>query len=286
MTWEETIKYLRTQPGFKELVQNAYFAEELPLNVERFIKSDEYRETLKLINHYAPNATSILDIGSGNGISSVAFALDGFHVTVTEPDPSDTVGAGAVRKLKDHYGITVMDVYEDFAEMIKFKDDFFDVVYVRQAMHHANNLQNFLRECSRVLKPGGILLAIRDHVIYDEDDKQWFLQSHPLQEFYGGENAFTPTEYRMAINEAGLLIRKEIKFYDSVINYYPLTTEDIKKMKEQKLLDLKSTLQKKISVLVNFPFLLDLYKWKNKSALVLDEKEVAGRMYSYIAQKK
>lgn len=286
MTWEETIKYIRTQPSFQELVEKSYFDENLFLNVERFKNSEEYKETLRLVQYYAPNGKSILDIGSGNGISSIAFALEGYMVTVSEPDPSDTVGAGAVRKLKEHFGLTTLDIYEDFVEKIRFKDGSFDIVYVRQAMHHASNLQKFLWECSRVLKPGGMLFTTRDHIIYNDVDKQWFLKCHPLQQFYGGENAFTSGEYKMAMIGAGLIVKRELKFYDSVINYYPLTNEGLKKDKVQMFINLKMTLKKKIGILANLPFVLALYKWKNKSSLLLNEKYVPGRMYSYIAQKK
>ncbi len=112
-------------------------------------------------------------------------------VTAVEPDPSLTVGAGAVRKLKEHYELKNLEDYENFAEDINFKSNYFDIVYIRQAMHHANNLNKFIKECVRVLKPNGLLLTIRDHVIYDEKDKNWFLEYHPLHKIYEGENAFT-----------------------------------------------------------------------------------------------
>jgi SAM-dependent methyltransferase len=286
LNWEETIKYIRTHPDFQELVKLAYFDENLPLNVERFKNSEEFAETIKLIHQYAPNAITILDIGSGNGISSLAFAIEGYKVTVSEPDPSNTVGAGAIRNLKEHYHLNNIEIYEDFAENIKFHDCSFDVVYLRQAMHHANDLQNFLMQCSRVLKPGGIFFSVRDHVIFNDKDNYWFLDNHPLQKFYGGENAFTSTEYKSAIRKAGLRLQKEIKFYDSIINYYPLTTDSVKKGKNPDTSNLKVTLKKKIGFLANLPLVLNLYKWKNRSALVLNEQEVPGRMYSYIAKKK
>ncbi len=96
MTWEETIKYIRTLPGYSDLIETSYFEEDLKLNVERFRSSDEYKETLLLLQQYVPGAKTILDIGSGNGISAISFALDGYKVTALEPDPSDTVGAGAI----------------------------------------------------------------------------------------------------------------------------------------------------------------------------------------------
>ena len=181
MTWEETIKYIREEEDFKDLVRLAYFDENLSLNVQRFGESEEFIETLKLIKKFQPNATSILDIGSGNGISAVNFALKNFKVTSVEPDPSDTVGYGAICELKEYFNLEDLKVYNAFTEDIAFPNASFDVVYVRQAMHHANNLNKFIAECVRVLKPGGLLLTIRDHVIYSDNDKIAFLKAHPLQ---------------------------------------------------------------------------------------------------------
>ena len=116
MTWEETIQFIRTHPAFAELVEKAYFDENLSLNLERFKGSEEYKETIRLINHFSPGAKTLLDIGSGNGISAAAFAMDGYLVTASEPDKSETVGAGAIRKLKNKYALSNLEIFEDFAE--------------------------------------------------------------------------------------------------------------------------------------------------------------------------
>lgn len=174
MTWEETIQYIRQQPQFADLVEKAYFDADLRLNVERFRASDEFAQTLLLLKRNQPNAKKILDIGCGNGISSLAFALAGFEVTAVEPDASITVGAGAIRLLKDEYQLPNLNIHVAFAEDIAFASESFDIVYVRQAMHHANNLDKFIAECARVLKKDGMLLTVRDHVVFDEADKHWF----------------------------------------------------------------------------------------------------------------
>ncbi|MBC7747661.1 MAG: methyltransferase domain-containing protein, partial [Methylotenera sp.] len=210
MTWEETIKFIRTQPEFKGLVEKAYFEEDLPLNVERFKKSEEFIETLELLKQYQPYAKSILDIGSGNGISAIALALEGYNVVTIEPDSSDTVGGGAIRKLKEHYNLSNLEVHEAFAEELQLPNANFDIVYARQCMHHAYDLNKFVAEASRATKKGGLFITIRDHVIFNKKDKEWFLATHPLQKFYGGENAFTPTEYKNAMVKAGLQIIKEL----------------------------------------------------------------------------
>jgi SAM-dependent methyltransferase len=284
MTWEETIQYIRTKPEYKLLVEKAYFEEELSLNVERFKESEEFLETLELVKKQAPNAKNILDVGSGNGISAVAFALNGYQVLATEPDPSNTIGAGAIRKLKSHYQLSNLEVVEEFAENLKYNAEAFDVIYVRQAMHHAFDLDQFILNLSGLLKKDGLLLTIRDHVIFDEKDKEWFLDNHSLHKFYGGENAFTEERYKEAFKNAGLTVIKHLKHYESVINYFPLSTEEynIRILEEEKRL--KNILVSKIGFLGNLKPILKLYKLKN-GFNIYNETNVPGRMHSFLTKK-
>lgn len=284
MTWEETIQYIRTQPQFSELVQKAYFEEQLELNVERFRSSEEYQETLALIKKYTPQATHIFDIGSGNGISAIAFALDGYQVVASEPDPSNTIGAGAIRKLKNFYGLTNIEIYEQFAETIDFKENKFDVVYVRQAMHHAYDLNQFIANIARLLKKGGILFTVRDHVIYNEADKAWFLENHPLHKFYGGENAFTKEEYQTAFIKAGLSVELSLGHYDSVINYFPLTKSEFAKRLHQQEVYYKNLLRNKLGVIGSIPFVFEVFKKVKLKDKLLNEAYLPGRLYSFIAR--
>ena len=290
MTWEETIQFIRTQPEYKELVEFAYFEEELPLNVERFKDSEEYHETKAIISHYVQlnSSVKLLDIGSGNGISSIAFALDGLQVVSVEPDPSQTIGAGAINKLKEHYKLSNLNVHQAFAEELKFPDNNFDIVYARQCMHHAYNLKQFLKECARVLKKGGLLITVRDHVVFNETDKKWFLENHPLQKFYGGENAFSSTEYKNAMIEAGLEIKEEIKHFDSVINYFPLSKTEKENAEEKSRKFAVSIVQKKLGAISKIDLFrnLALKYVVNKLGKVHDENQIPGRMYTFLAMKK
>jgi ubiquinone/menaquinone biosynthesis C-methylase UbiE len=213
LNWEQTIQFIRTKPEYKDLVEKAYFEENLPLNVERFRQSEEFQETKQLLKQLTPNARFLLDIGSGNGISAVSFALEGYDVVTVEPDPSNTIGAGAIRQLKAHYNLSNLEVYESFAEDIKFPGETFDIVYSRQCMHHAYDLARFVSEAFRVLKKSGIFITVRDHVVYDQKDKDLFLEAHPLHKFYGGENAFTLNEYEGALKKAGFTIEKRLGHY-------------------------------------------------------------------------
>jgi SAM-dependent methyltransferase len=100
----------------------------------------------------------------------------------------------------------------------------FDVVFVRQGLHHARDLVRMLREYFRVLRAGGVLLACREHVVDDrEASLRAFLESQPDHQLYGGENAFTLSEYRSAVEGAGFELCLQIAPYDSPINLHPNT---------------------------------------------------------------
>ncbi|MCX7985378.1 MAG: class I SAM-dependent methyltransferase [Bacteroidales bacterium] len=278
MTWEETIQYIRTKQEFAELIRLSYLDENLPSNVELYRQSDEFKEVLHIFRQFVPQSKTLLDVGCGNGTSSIAFALEGYDVTALEPDSSETVGTGAIQKLAAYYQIPRIAIQCTALENANLDEESFDIVFVRQAMHHAYHLNTFVEKAARLLKKGGLLLTIRDHVVFSKKDKQWFLNSHPLQKFYGGENAYTPSEYRKAIKKAGLSLIREIKHFDSVINYFPAEdpAEKFRSWKKQKKAQWGPIIANNI-FLRTYAFLKGIYP--------PCERKVAGRLHSYIAIK-
>jgi ubiquinone/menaquinone biosynthesis C-methylase UbiE len=94
-------------------------------------------------------------------------------------------------------------------------------VYVRQVLHHIPNLVAALRECARILKPGGYFLACREHVVTDDAQKQIFLKNHVMHQLAGNENAYTLMEYTHAISISGLVLQKVFQPWDTIINAFP-----------------------------------------------------------------
>ena len=222
-TWEEAVRWLISQPDQAEFVRDCYF--DLPLvdAAERYVSSAEWR----VVRRWIPGDPGVaLDLGAGNGITSYALAREGWSVTSVEPDPSDLVGAGAIRSLADSVSFRV-EVVSEFGESLPFADASFDLVLCRQVMHHARDLKQFCREIGRVLRPGAVFVAIRDHVISGPAQLPKFLASHPLHRLYGGENAFTVAQYADAIRGAGLAIERRFGSFDSPVNYAPQTPETI-----------------------------------------------------------
>lgn len=289
MNWEETIEEIRRRPEYAELVYLSYLGPDLVDNARRFASSEEFAETLALLKYYAPEGHRLMDLGSGNGISAVAFASEGYEVVAVEPDSSKTVGAGAIRELASAFGLNNLEVVESYAESLPFETAAFDIVYARQAMHHAHDLKAFVAECVRILKPGGVLFTVRDHVVFDPEDKAWFLREHPLQKFYGGENAFSPGEYREAMSSAGLDVIRELRYFDSVINYYPeLTSADMQDIEGHLFRKSQAILGRKLGPLGRAAVAHLVFRRHigTDKAGFLDERKRAGRIYSYIAMKR
>lgn len=224
LSWEDAVAWLVAQPDKQDLVRDCYF-DPLPQTAAiRYWQSDEWKAIRALL---PPGPGRALDLGAGRGIASYALAKEGWSVVAVEPDPSDFVGGGAIRKIAQS-GALPINVVQDFGECIPCESASFDLVYGRQVLHHARDLGVLCAEVFRVLRPGGRFIAVRDHVISSSHELSAFLKSHPLHELYGGENAFQASQYLDAMRTAGFRVERVLRPFDSVINYAPYTRESLR----------------------------------------------------------
>jgi SAM-dependent methyltransferase len=224
MTWEEAVLWLKSQPEQAALVEACFYDDPLLAAAQRYHASTEWCAVQKLIGPARGNA---LDLGSGRGISAFALAKDGWTTVALEPDPSPIVGAGAIRTLAAEAHLPI-EVVETWGEALPFASNAFDLVHIRQVLHHARDLNQLCREIGRVLKPGGMMIATREHVISRHEDLNAFLATHPLHALYGGENAFLLEEYLSALRAGGIRLTKILNPLASDINLYPETMNSIK----------------------------------------------------------
>jgi SAM-dependent methyltransferase len=218
MTLDESILWMRSQPAFAAVVRDAYLGPDLEASARRFFESGEFAATRAVIGARCIEAC-VLDLGAGTGIASRAWLSAGASkVIAVEPDPSDLVGRGALQRL---CAALPVEILPDSAERLSVPDGCVDLVYARQVLHHLSDLDAALRECYRVLRPGGIFLACREHVVDDASQLRSFLARHPVHQLAGGENAYSAAAYRSAIDSAGLQLKQEFGLWDSVINAYP-----------------------------------------------------------------
>jgi SAM-dependent methyltransferase len=218
-TWEDAVRWLLQQPEQAALCRSCYYDRPALAAAQRFWSSDEWQA---LRHHLPPVRGSALDVGAGMGVAAYALAHDGWRTTALEPDPSDLVGAGAIRQLASASGLAI-DVMQEWGENLPFADASFDLIHARQVLHHARDLPRFCSELRRVLKPGGVLVATREHVVSSAAQLPAFLAKHPLHSLYGGENAFTLPTYLNALRSAGLHIQRQWGPLQTPINYAPFT---------------------------------------------------------------
>lgn len=114
----------------------------------------------------------VLDVGCGQGIDVVNFALAGAVATGVDLTPRH------VELAREHAAAAGVDadVVEGDAEALPFADCIFDRVSSNGVLHHVPRMEAALREVQRVLEPGGearILVYNRrslhywiDHVLY------------------------------------------------------------------------------------------------------------------------
>ncbi len=252
-TWEDIIHAAHGNPDMDAILRDAFLHKDMVGSLRQFMASDEFKLTLDEFRKYAPQARRILDVGGSGGVMTVAFAKAGYHVTLIEPSSDQIVGTQAAAALRDaiayHEDPSIMDridivngIVEDFSPSAPF-----DIVYCRQVVHHFRDPVISLRKIRDLLADNGTAFLVREHVIFDDTDKQQFLDGHPLHRYTRGENAYTQEQYALFVKEAGLELRQVYGFADTPINYYPHSKD---------------------------------------SVTALGEKAFAGRPYTFIASKK
>jgi ubiquinone/menaquinone biosynthesis C-methylase UbiE len=97
----------------------------------------------------------LLDIGAGLGESSVYFALQGAHVTMTDIS-SGMVQTG--RELARRYGVAIEGIVSEVGAL-GVSADTFDFVYIANTIHHVRDRDALFQKIHRALKPGGIFFS-------------------------------------------------------------------------------------------------------------------------------
>jgi SAM-dependent methyltransferase len=275
MTTDEAILHLRADPQYAQLIRDSYLEEDTRACVERFASSAEFAAVRALVRAKLEGG-SVLDLGAGTGLASYALAQAGAaRVYALEPDPSAVVGRGAIERLG--LGPNV-ELLEAAGEEIPLPDGALDLVYARQVLHHITDLTRLMRECARVLKRGGLLLATREPVADDDEQLRTFLAEHPVHQLAGGEHAYRLDEYTGAIAGGGLRLRRVFGPYDTIINAFP----EVQTQEELELLP-RRTLEQRLGRLGALASALPGVKRVVRARL--NRYPLPGRLYSFLAER-
>lgn len=97
----------------------------------------------------------ILDIGCGSGEFLAQMRDMGWAVSGVEPD------ASAVLAAKKKYGLNAL---QGSLESTSFPDHYFDVITMNHVIEHLARPVAILKECTRLLKPGGKIVLLTPNV--------------------------------------------------------------------------------------------------------------------------
>ena len=104
----------------------------------------------------------LLGLASGGGQQMPVFAALGAQCTVLDYSPKQLESERAVAR-REGYDIRVLR--GDMTKPLPFADGEFDLIFHPVSNCYIREVKPVWRECFRVLKPGGILLAGTDHYV-------------------------------------------------------------------------------------------------------------------------
>jgi 2-polyprenyl-3-methyl-5-hydroxy-6-metoxy-1,4-benzoquinol methylase len=122
------------------------------------VRIPRYRELLWALTQWLPRMENgmLLDVGCGNGFFLKRMRDLGWTVQGIDPDRR------AVEQARSRFALDV--VAAPFEEH-HFPDDSFDAVVVSHVIEHVHDPVSLLRECRRILKPGGKLVVLTPNFI-------------------------------------------------------------------------------------------------------------------------
>ncbi len=112
-------------------------------------------EFLAVLREAAPEHGPLLDLGCGTGELARSAADGGFRVTACDIAPEMLARAIA----SDAEGVVTWVQLEPEAHVLPFDDGSFEVVVASSVLEYLADPAAALRECRRVLSPGGLLLC-------------------------------------------------------------------------------------------------------------------------------
>lgn len=108
----------------------------------------------------------LLDVPAGHGLESTRLRELGFRVAATELFP--------VKNRDREIGW----VQADANQTLPFRGGEFDYILSREGIEHLENQAGFIRECARVIRPGGTIVITTPNVMHVASRLSYFLTFH------------------------------------------------------------------------------------------------------------
>jgi ubiquinone/menaquinone biosynthesis C-methylase UbiE len=112
----------------------------------------------------------VLDLGCGNGWATRLLAQTNAGVQAIGVDASPKM----IARAEAMHSLKIRARYEvGTFEALDFKDGHFDRIFSMEALYYAGDLERSIRECFRVLKPGGSVETLVDYYAESTASEPW-----------------------------------------------------------------------------------------------------------------
>jgi len=146
----------------------------------------------------------VLELGAAECWATRHFAQAGAKAAALDYDP-DRMHKGQI--LLDHLPIHFIRINGD-AERLPFSNQSLDIVFCCSVLHHFFNVPQAISEIARVLKPGGLFLAIHEafHPPYYDRSRILSMHEDTLPNIAAGinESSYTAWQYLKWFRSAGI----------------------------------------------------------------------------------
>lgn len=190
-------KLLTASPAFRSVSQ-----------LEDYLKAfDGYDYTNNLSFSDRIENKRVAELGCGNGnltvvLAQFASSIDGFDVDVTALERAATL-APLISKANVHF-------YPIHGYRTGASPESYDVVLSADVLEHVTDPASYLKECNRILRPGGLLLLTTPNGLVSQKDPRIIREHSPfhITEYY-------PEELRTLITTSGFRLQEVFRKSDT-----------------------------------------------------------------------
>ncbi|WP_409291378.1 methyltransferase domain-containing protein [Peribacillus sp. SCS-37] len=184
-------------------------------NAQSYVESSIHKDgsDLSLLVHLAglKGSEKVLDVATGGGHTANAFAPYAWEVTAFDITEEMLKAAEGFISGNGHKNVIFI---KGDAEKLPFADESFDIVTCRIAAHHFPDVEAFVSEAFRVLKPNGKFL-LDDNIVPEEDELDCFYNAIEKIRDYSHVRAWKKTEWIRMLESAGFIINQLNRFEKS-----------------------------------------------------------------------
>ncbi len=170
---------------------------------ERYAQSASHRssESINILKNWAADGRYELGIDIASGPGFVAYAVAEYCDTVVVSDIAEKM-LDEARKLAKERAISNVRFEIVDAHDIDYPDASFDLVTCRTAAHHFYDVEKFLSEVHRILKPSGVFLFCDTTTSEDPELARWHQRVEAVRDT-SHANAPPPSAWTRNIGDAG-----------------------------------------------------------------------------------